>query len=59
MLRKDVKNGMEDKKIVVVGYGAMGKRIAEAIENHPSWQLWGAVDPNATALWTSCPNRRT
>lgn len=36
---------MEEKKIVVVGYGAMGKRIAEAIENHPGWQLWGAVDP--------------
>ncbi len=48
MLRKDVKNGMEDKKIVVAGYGAMGKRIAEAIENHPSWQLWGAVDPMNT-----------
>lgn len=39
---------MEDKKIVVAGYGAMGKRIAEAIENHPSWQLWGAVDPMNT-----------
>lgn len=36
---------MEDKKIVVVGYGAMGKLIAQAIEEHPGWQLFGAVDP--------------
>lgn len=33
------------KKIGLVGYGAMGQRIAAAIEQHEGWELAGAVDP--------------
>ncbi len=39
---------MENKKIALVGYGAMGRRIAAAIEAHPGWELCGAVDPMNT-----------
>lgn len=34
-----------NKKIGLVGFGAMGKRIAAAIEEHEGWELAGAVDP--------------
>ena len=36
---------MEQKKIALVGYGAMGKRIAAAIEDHEGWELLGVIDP--------------
>lgn len=39
---------MEVKQIALVGYGAMGKRIAAAVENHAGWQLCGVVDPMNT-----------
>lgn len=39
---------MENKKIALVGYGAMGQRIAAAIEAHEGWELCGAVDPMNT-----------
>ena len=36
---------MEQKKIALVGYGAMGKRIAAAIQAHEGWELCGVIDP--------------
>ena len=36
---------MEQKKIALVGYGAMGKRIAAAIKDHEGWELLGVIDP--------------
>lgn len=36
---------MEQKKIALVGYGAMGKRIAAAIQAHEGWELLGVIDP--------------
>ena len=36
---------MEQKKIALVGYGAMGKRIAAAIQDHEGWELLGVIDP--------------
>ena len=36
---------MEQKKIALVGYGAMGKRIAAAIKDHEGWELCGVIDP--------------
>ena len=36
---------MEQKKIALVGYGAMGKRIAAAIKDHEGWELLGIIDP--------------
>ena len=36
---------MENQKIALVGYGAMGKRIAAAIQAHEGWELLGVIDP--------------
>ena len=36
---------METKQISLVGYGAMGQRIAAAIEAREGWELCGAIDP--------------
>ena len=36
---------MEQKKIALVGYGAMGKRIAAAIMDHEGWELLVVIDP--------------
>ena len=36
---------METKQIALVGYGAMGQRIAAAIEAREGWELCGAIDP--------------
>ena len=39
---------METKQIALVGYGAMGQRIAAAIEAREGWELCGAIDPLPT-----------
>ncbi len=42
-----------NKKIAVVGYGAMGKRICAAVEAHEGWELCGAIDPLNSECYAS------